>query len=341
MQCHAVLAHGSQAPDSPAGVLSSLAANAETLGRCRIHYRVGRLAQPRNVAVPLLQRLEGGLEGDEAIHLVDNSLQGGGAAGGRWSLLGGACQGECGHTLSMTACSGEEGAAGGGTGVQGSPNTAKPSHPPTALTTLPAPHLQPNPHDNLAGHHLGLATHPLLPSPHLQPALHDHAAGHCFRLVRRHPQQRPQLRNIDVGVQLRGSFQVVLCHRALQYRRAVGQRSQLVLLQALRKALHLPTCAVARSGGGTVCGWFARRQAAKTRADCATLAPPLHLHAASPPTTHLCRLQDTLEIDLLKEGEQRQLGAALVLVQRGQHARALGPCRRQDSARDGRLQGLL
>ena len=57
---------------------------------------------------------------------------------------------------------------------------------------------------------------------------------------------------------------------------------------------------------------------------------PIHgcLNTATASGAHLCCLQDALEVDLLQEWEQRQPGAALIFVKRGQHARALRPRRR-------------
>mmetsp|Transcript_38473 Transcript_38473/g.99932 ORF Transcript_38473/g.99932 Transcript_38473/m.99932 type:complete len:424 (-) Transcript_38473:205-1476(-) len=56
---------------------------------------------------------------------------------------------------------------------------------------------------------------------------------------------------------------------------------------------------------------------------------------------HLRRPQDALQVNLLQEGEDRQPRAALVLVQRGEHAGALRARGREDGARDGRRQRLL
>ena len=58
-------------------------------------------------------------------------------------------------------------------------------------------------------------------------------------------------------------------------------------------------------------------------------------------TAHLSALQDPLQVDLFEEGIQRQPPAALVLVQRGQQARALRPRGGQDAAGDGGGQGLV
>lgn len=57
--------------------------------------------------------------------------------------------------------------------------------------------------------------------------------------------------------------------------------------------------------------------------------------------TRLRPLQDALHVDLLQKGVHRQLGAALVLVQRGQQARALWARCRQNGAGDGGSQGVL
>lgn len=56
---------------------------------------------------------------------------------------------------------------------------------------------------------------------------------------------------------------------------------------------------------------------------------------------YISRTQDSLEVHLLEEGKGGQLGAALVLVQGGQHAGPLRSRSPQDAARDGLSQGLL
>lgn len=68
--------------------------------------------------------------------------------------------------------------------------------------------------------------------------------------------------------------------------------------------------------------------------------PPSVADTPSPQPCLLSLAQDPLQVDLFKEGEDGELGAALVLVQLGQHAAALRPCCCQNGAGDGVVQGI-